>query len=115
MKLIWHLVRKDLRRHRWSLLFWALLFVAQECFGIVMLQVNNPTLEMAGWLQQGSWLLVFLQFVTGYVLVAQFVLDDELTGTRMFWLTRPLSTRRLLAAKTLGILLSFAVLPVLLR
>src|SRR4051812_44622104 len=104
MKLTWHLVRKDFRRHRWALLFWAMLYVAQVGLGFTMLHVDNPGLELSNRLQWGNWLLVFLQFATGYFLVMQFVQEDELAGTRMFWLTRPVSTRRLLAAKTLGVL-----------
>jgi hypothetical protein len=114
MKLIWHIIRKDVTRYRWALLAWAMLFVAQMGLGFVMLRTDHPGLEEAAWLQRGSWVLVFLQFATGYLLVTQFVQDDELTGTRMFWLTRPISMRRLLAAKVLGVLLVFAVLPVLL-
>jgi hypothetical protein len=114
MALIWHIIRKDLRRHLWILVFWALLFVAQVGLGLAVLRVDHPSLEWSQWLQWSNWLLVFLQFVTGYFLVTQFVQEDELIGTRMFWLTRPISTRRLLAAKTLGVLLVFAVVPVLL-
>jgi hypothetical protein len=114
VKLIWHIIRKDLARYRWALLLWALLFVAQVGLGFVMLHTDNPDLTRGMWMQRESWLLVFLQFVAGYLLVTQFVQADELTGTQMFWLTRPVSAGRLLMAKALGILLIFGVLPVLL-
>jgi hypothetical protein len=114
MKLIWHIIRKDIVQFRWALLAWASLYAGQIGLGLSMLHMDHPNLEEAAWLQWGNWLLVFLQSATGYLLVTQFVQADGLAGTRMFWLTRPISARRLLAAKALGVLLVFAVLPVLL-
>src|SRR3954453_10354642 len=103
MKLIWHIIGKDIRRNTWPLVFWILLFVAQTGLGILALWEDGPNLEWADWIQRVDWMLVTMRFITGYILVTQFVQDDELTGTRMFWLTRPISARRLLAAKGLGI------------
>src|SRR6185369_10431409 len=67
-----------------------------------------------GYLQLASGILVFLQVTMGYVLVARWVHADALIGTSMFWPTRPISAARLLAAKLLGILPVFTLLPALL-
>jgi len=57
---------------------------------------------------------VFLQFVMGYILVTRLVHADAVFGANMFWLTRPVSPARMLAAKVLGALLLFGLLPLLL-
>ena len=44
MKLTWHIIQKDLRGHRWSLVFWLLLFVVQVAFGVFMLHFDHPNL-----------------------------------------------------------------------
>ena len=114
MKLIWHIIRKDIVRDCWALLLWALLFVGQVGIGFALLQTDGSDRDWPMHLQLASLILVFLQFVTGYVLVARLVQADALVGTDMFWLTRPISVVRLLGAKLLGALLLFALLPVLL-
>lgn len=114
MSLIWHIIRKDAGCYRWALLFWGLLWVAQIALGLVAQANDGAELESVTLLQQMNGLLVALRFTTGYILVSRFVQTDELTGTRMFWLTRPISATRLLAAKVVGVGLFFALLPGLL-
>ncbi|MEJ1973157.1 MAG: hypothetical protein WDM96_12060 [Lacunisphaera sp.] len=114
MKFIWHIIRKDILRDRWALLLWALLFVAQTGIGFVMLNKESADRETIPFVQLAAFVLVFLQFVMGYVLVARLVQADALVGTNMFWLTRPVSAARLLGAKALGALLIFGLSPVLL-
>ena len=114
MKLIWHIIKKDIVRDRGALVLWALLFLGQVAIGFF---ARNWTAIDKDWvmrLQLGSAALVFLQVTMGYILVARLVQADGLIGTSVFWLTRPISARRLLAAKALGALLLFGLLPVLL-
>lgn len=114
MKLIWHIIRKDIVRERWALLLWVLLFVAQIVLGVVVLRRDAAldATQLAD-LKSSAGAMVFLQVVLGYVLVARLVQADVLIGTNMFWRTRPISAVRLLTSKMIGTLLLFAVLPVL--
>lgn len=114
MRLIWHIIKKDAGRDRWALLVWGLLFAAQIGVGLVLLRHGGADKDWVASLQACGTALVFAQFATGYVLVTRFVQEDGLTDTRMFWVTRPISARRLLAAKALGVLVIFGLLPVLL-
>jgi len=47
-----------------------------------------------------------------FVLVGWMVFEDPLAGTDVFWVTRPISGARLLAAKAIGAALLFVALPV---
>jgi hypothetical protein len=114
MKFTWHIIRKDLLRDRPALLVWALLFVAQVGMGFALLHVEPPDRDTMPFVQLASAVLVFLQFVMGYILVTRLVHADAVVGTNMFWCTRPVSAARLLVAKALGALLIFGLLPVLL-
>jgi hypothetical protein len=112
MKLIWHIIKKDIRRDRGALLLWAALFVAQVAIGFVLLNYHGGQRDFIQKLQLASAALVGLQFLMGYVLVARLVHADALLGTTLFWATRPISRRRLLAAKVGAVLLVFGVAPV---
>jgi hypothetical protein len=114
MKLIWHIIRKDIVRDRWALLTWALLFVGQDLLGVFARNFTGMNDERVMSLQTASVWFVVLQVVMGYILVARLVHADALIGTSIFWRTRPISAGRLLGAKVLGALLLFALLPVLL-
>lgn len=114
MKLIWHIIKKDIARDRWALGFWALLFVAQVALGFVLLHEDDADKDWVLKLQFASAALIFLQMTMGYVLVTRLVQADAPIGTSVFWLTRPISAARLLIAKGLGALLLFGLLPVLL-
>lgn len=112
MKLIWQIIRKDIVRERWALLLWALLFVGQVGVGLKLLGDSGHN---QGWIGKGqvvNGLLVMLQILLGYFLVARWVHADPLLGTDMFWVTRPITRGRLLAAKALGVVLVFGLLPV---
>lgn len=114
MKLIWHIILKDIVRDRVALLTWALFFVGQDLIGVFARHSTRMDDEWVIGLQVASAVLVFLEVTMGYVLVARLVQADALVGTSIFWRTRPISAGRLLAAKLLGALLPFALLPVLL-
>jgi hypothetical protein len=114
MKLIWLVIKKDITRERWALGLWALLFVGQVVLGVVARQSDGADADWVTQVQLGSVGLVWLQVIMGYILVARLVQADAIVGTTVFWLTRPISVARLLAAKALGALLLFGLLPVLL-
>jgi hypothetical protein len=112
MKLIWHIVLKDVARHRWPLVAWLMMLIAPFALGLAAQNENGAEIDRVIRFQQANVLLLIVQFSMGYFLISSFVQGDELTGTQMFWLTRPISGARLLAAKLIGIGLLFAILPV---
>lgn len=114
MRLIWHIVKKDIARERWALALWSLLFLMQIGLGVFLRHNDGLDADLISNGQTFNSVLVFLEFATAYILVARLVQADALTGSSMFWLTRPISGARLLAAKILGALLLFGVLPILL-
>lgn len=112
MKLIWHLIKNDVRRDRWALLLWAALIVAQIGLGLALLQDPGDDRTWLKGMEFANGGIVIVGALTGYVLVARLVLADPLLGTDMFWATKPIGRRRLLLAKAGAAVLLFAMLPV---
>jgi hypothetical protein len=101
MKLILHILWKDIRQLRWLLLLWYGLSVLQ----IVIVSIQypamsffDPSLAILNSLMLG---LQFLAFATLLLLISRLVQEDSLTGTTAFWMTRPISRQTLLTAKFL--------------
>lgn len=113
MKLLRHIIKKDIGRERWALALWALLFVAQIGVGAWVLWDDAADFKWLVKAQTWSVGLMWLQMGMGYVLIARWVHADALLGTKEFWLTRPVSGARLLAAKVTGVVLVFGFGPVL--
>ncbi len=114
MKLIWHIVLKDLARLRRWLVLWVALYALQIGLGFALLFGGGFDLDWPVWLQLTSAALILLQVVTGLIALCQLVHEDRLIGTDVTWRTRPLSPARLLAAKLVGAGLWFGLLPVIL-
>jgi hypothetical protein len=114
MKLIWHIVKKDLRRLWLPVALWALLVAAQIGVGMNLL-LSQGTADVEWFTQMSvySVMLLTLDLLFAYVLVAALVQDDSLVGTNLFWRTRPISGRRLLGAKLLAAAIMFGALPTL--
>lgn len=108
MKLTWHIVLNDLRRLRLPLVLWTALLAAKLGLGAWLLWGNGAGFERVS---ATSFLLGAIEVVLGYVLVAWLIHGDLPTGTTAFWMTRPLSGRRLLAAKLGGLALIFGAVP----
>ena len=90
MKLIWHIIRKDFRHLRLYLAGWlGLLIVA-------------PGLAQLGQRIDFYWigLLGLLKIVLLALIVSKLVQSDSPASGTSFWLSRPISGRRLLAAKS---------------
>lgn len=112
MNLVWHIVRKDLRRHWPAYLIWIGLLLAKVA---ICASVFSPASADAEWFERMQVVYgtaTVIAGVTGFLLAASFALDDELVGSNMFWATRPISGLRLLAAKVAGALLLFMIVPV---
>ena len=113
MSLVWHIVRKDLRRLRRPLTIWlvALLVHTVLLTRTAGMTVTTPaTFES---LRYFSGTMGAIVAGVGFILAAWLVMEDSLVDTRAFWLTRPINGARLLAAKVLGALVMFSILPAL--
>lgn len=114
MKLIWHIVRKDLARLRRWLALWVTLYVLHVGLGFALLHGSGTDLDWPNWLQLAAAALILLQVVTGLIAVCQLVHEDRLIGTDVSWRTRPVAPTRLFAAKLVVAGLAFGMGPVLL-
>ena len=109
MKLVWHIIWKDLRRMRWLLVLWS---------GVILLQYAAWRAG-AGDLKVGTALgvsdlvvaLWVLHLVIAWLLVPQVLQDDALRDPGAAWQTRPISRGRLLAAKLGGVVLMLCLWP----
>lgn len=95
MRLVWPILRKDLR-HLWTYLvvLWALLFAAVWWKGEPGFDAQSIALQV---------LPVAATFAC-WVFLTALIHDERLVGDRQYWLTRPLGWRRVLAAKVLAAL-----------
>lgn len=112
MNLTWHIVKKDIRRLQLPLLMWTALLGAQAFLSMRLFSARAARPEWIDWQAGYITVLVAIGWLFTFILTAAFVLEDSLVGTRMFWATRPISGRRLLGAKALGMLLALVAWPV---
>jgi len=113
MKLVWHIVKKDLRALRWPLVVWVALIAAKLGVGLILLTSNaTADLQLFNLLNGLARILAILE-VLGVVLVAALIHQDMLVGSTAFWATRPISGGRLLTAKLLGLGIIFGLIPIL--
>jgi hypothetical protein len=110
MSLTWNIVRKDVYRLRWALVLWFVALTARGAFsGIQALLDDEGSYPFA----RGAWLFgtVFCPVIAfGLVMAAQS--DDPVADADAFWITRPISGGRLLAAKSV-LLALMLLLPVI--
>jgi len=112
MKLILHLVRKDLARLRWWLVAWAGVLLLPILVGADF--ITHDPFRTADWnLPNVLHGFEALEVFVGYLLVLVLIEEDAVVGTRQFWLTRPISGGRLFAAKALGAIVILAGMPIL--
>jgi len=103
MNLVWHNLKKDIRRFRLFITAWLTALALLTAMGILF---------PASW---NNWLVEALVAVgLPAVLLALMIHQDPLGDARSFWLTRPISRRTLLAGKVFfaGLIV---MLPVLLH
>lgn len=103
MKLVWHIARKDLRHLRFYLAGWLGLLI------VLCLVVR------LGWGPGLHWIAVIgvLKIALLALIVFKLVREDSPAGSTSFWLSRPVSGRRLLAAKSVVLAVTL-VIPTLL-
>ena len=108
MKVVLHLLAKDITRLRVPLLVWAALFVLQFTSVWPGAGTADPRLQLI--LVISTNLVPLLQTLMLVVIVPLLVHEDPVVGSTAFWVTRPISGRLLLAGKTLFALL-FLIIP----
>ena len=113
MRLTWHIVQKDFRRLWLPLALWLVLVLAHTVLltrAAGLIDSSPVQFDGLGY-YAGTWGVIGRTI--GFILAAWLVMEDSLVDTRAFWPTRPISGARLLAAKVLGALLMFSILPAL--
>jgi hypothetical protein len=110
MKLVWHIVRKDLFRLRWILLLWAVVLIAALGLATIQSGLDEET-YFPFWIAASVLVVGFLPLMA-FGLVMGLLHDDPVAEIDAFWITRPISGGELLFAK-LTALLVLASIPVL--
>ncbi len=110
MNLTWHIARKDFRHLRFYLAGWLGLMVTMQVLsGIDPLPEGPIDIMLYFW----SGLLKVVKIFLLSLIVSRLVHADPPVGNTAFWLSRPLSGRKLLLGKSLFIVV-FLILPTLL-
>jgi hypothetical protein len=111
MNLACHIVRKDLKRFWAPLLLPCAITVIRFGIGSRLLQANDPSSVWFERMALGANLLWGIGLVVTFVMAAAIIQEDSVAGPA-FWQTRPISGSRLVAAKSLGLILMLGLLPV---
>jgi hypothetical protein len=100
MRLIWHLVRADLRRHRWPIAAWLVTVSAATTLdGVVASLSPEVRQRFASSISVEAFLLIVTLLLFSVLLTVLVVQGDPPVGTDAFWMTRPIDPRILWAAK----------------
>jgi hypothetical protein len=113
MNLTCHIARKDLHRFWAPLTLFCVVALIRFGVGISLLAANEPDSAWFGHMAVYANVLWGIGLAVTFTLVAGVVQEDSVAGPA-FWRTRPISGSRLLAAKALGLIIMFGVLPVVL-
>lgn len=112
MRLIWHIVGKDLRRLRTWVALWAVTLVAKVGLGWF---ARGGDFAVGDWarLKEAVGMDAGIDGLLVYFLTLLLVQEDAAVGAGPFWVTRPISGRRMFFAKLAAILSVLIGLPVL--
>ena len=116
MRPTFHIIGKDIRDLRLLLPlvgWWSLSILQVVLISVVgRIPGSPPAIEMmsGAFLAGLAWLLAALDFGLLVLIVSQLVQRDSTVGSTAFWLSRPVSRGRLLAGKSLFLLLA-VILP----
>jgi hypothetical protein len=118
MNLTWHVFAKDFARMKAAVIGWLGLMALKILFyAFVSGVIGAPNVPWLIRLGQGPELAIRIcvEPLIAFVLVGWMVFEDPIAGTDGFWVTRPISGTRLLAAKALGATLLFVLLPIVIN
>lgn len=104
MNLVWHIIRKDLRRLASTYAGWAVA-------GIYLIFYREMNIVQRSIWDNLGIVALFTFLALTIALTAAIVQEDGLCGTNEFWRTRPITAGRLLAAKLTLIFVSFVAIP----
>lgn len=104
MKLIWHIVRKDLRLVR---LHWLLLAVTGVVVYYLALRIAPPEQR---WERSDVTSFFVVYLAVWLSLIPALLQTDPPTGTTGFWMTRPIAGRTVYAAKLIGAVLALILM-----
>lgn len=110
MSVVGNIIRKDLYRLRWILVLWVVVLAAGVA--LATLQVGLDEVTHLPFHVGAVLLASVLAPLIGFGLVMGLVHDDPVADIDAFWITRPISNRQLLCAKS-GALALFCFVPVL--
>jgi ABC-type transport system involved in multi-copper enzyme maturation permease subunit len=109
MNIVYHILRKDLRRVRVPLAVWLVLVALS--FALIGSAIKPRDSEVQAFFLMLSYLVPLLQTVMLIVIIPLVIQEEPLAGTTAFWLTRPISRGTLLASKMIFILLVLVLPP----
>ncbi len=138
MHIIWHIMKKDLRRNRWLLLAMAIVLVLKAIMVSVVITAAGEDnyylpsaafngVEIASYIQYLLPLpkeeaLILLQDVNWYadiyllmIVILRILKEDSAVDEQSGWRTRPISREQMLTAKILFIGLAGFALPLILQ
>lgn len=110
MKLVWHIVRKDLFRLRWILLLWVVVLIAALGLAAIQSGLDEET-YFSFWIAASVLVVGFIPLMA-FGLVMGLLHDDPVAEIDAFWITRPISGGNLLFAKLTALVL-IGFIPVL--
>jgi hypothetical protein len=105
MRLLLHIVAKDFRELRDRWLFWVGAMALKTAVALWLVWGPGVNETVYDYLCKSLLVLVPMEFALTFLLAAMIVQADPLAGEAPFWRTRPVSGRRLLGAKLLGLFL----------
>lgn len=111
MNLVWHIVLKDVSRLRWTLLAFGAFMGLPMALAVTAFPADSLWSAVAPLV--GSVFETLVTPVVSYFMVMSLVGEDTVVNGKEFWIVRPISGARLLAAKLLGAGLLLVVLPLL--
>jgi hypothetical protein len=106
MYLLWHIVRKDLYRLRLHLALWGVTLALAPLAATVLSRVEESMLLLGA----VSGVLFLVSTLLGYAFFVELVTGDPVAQANAFWVTRPISWLRLLAAKITAAVLGAAAM-----
>jgi hypothetical protein len=108
-----HILTKDLRRLRWSVIGWCAVVGART-----FIDTAGADIALGGWgpqlgIGELSGLLALIYMLLLAFLVSRLVHDEPLVGRDAFWITRPIAPGALMAAKLVFAALFFLFVPLI--
>jgi hypothetical protein len=108
MRLVMHILKKDLRHH------WPEIVISLALLGLyvwtILLDANSPFFRVRFlWFRLGPESVTTALVLFWIFLTVRVVQGETLVGDRQWWVSKPYDWRTLLAAKELFVLLCFGV------